>query len=148
MDHRLYSVPKATGTVVLDWRLRMKIRLTCLLFLIFSGYCQAETNLIALKTNFEAASSALDATFEKQEAEALAAYGKTLDELLVSMKQKGDLKGYLAADEEKKRFVAEGTAAEEEGQSGDVCAGLGSEGLPMRVYFASALDMRILSRQD
>jgi len=91
-------------------------------FFVLATCCQAQTNLAALKTNFESASSNLETACETQKSEAMTAYGKALGAFLVSLQQKGDLDGYLAVVKEKKRFDDEKKVVENESDitNGDV----------------------------
>lgn len=92
----------------------MKSRLTFVLFLLLAPYCRAQTDFAALKASFESAVSDLDASCATQKADALAAYGKSLDSLALSLRQDGDLDGYLAVEAEKKRFAAEKKVVEDD----------------------------------
>jgi|GEM_PF-1508748 len=60
--------------------------------------------LAAIQTTFDAASARITDAARKQEQEALAQYGRTLDALLPTLRQKGDLTSYLLIEQEVKRF--------------------------------------------
>lgn len=82
----------------------------CILFVVLAGHCPAGTNAVeAIKANLEATNASLDAALEKQKAQAVASYGKALDALEASLRQKGDLEGLVALRQEKRRFESEKT---------------------------------------
>lgn len=99
----------------------MKLRIPCVLFLVLTSYCHAGTNAVELiKDNLEATNTGLDNTLEKQRLEALASYGKALNDLMAVLQQKGDLDGLIAVRQEKKRFDTDKTIDESNSQSASV----------------------------
>jgi formylglycine-generating enzyme required for sulfatase activity len=85
----------------------MKRPFAFLLLLCLAPYCQAQTNLASSKADFDSALSNLETVCATQKADAMTAYGKDLSAVALSLRQAGDLEGYLAAEAEKKRFEAE-----------------------------------------
>jgi formylglycine-generating enzyme required for sulfatase activity len=88
-------------------RPQIKRQFAFLLLLCLAPYCQAQTNLALSKADFDSALSKLETVCATQKADAMAAYGKDLSAVELSLRQAGDLEGYLAAEAEKKRFEAE-----------------------------------------
>jgi hypothetical protein len=72
--------------------------LAALIFLPFSAFAQQTNTLETYKT-----------ALQRQEHGLLAQYGNTLETLMTSFKQKGDLETFLVVDNEKKRFDEEQT---------------------------------------
>ena len=83
----------------------MKTMVQIMIVLLIAGTCGAE--LDGLKAKYEQAQSVIDADFSKEQAEALASYGKALDTFLTHLKECGQLDAYLALEKEKARFEAE-----------------------------------------
>lgn len=70
----------------------------------------ARTNTLeTYRTAYDAATARITADIQKQKDDALAQYGKTLDGILKSLKQKGDIDGYTIVQQEAKRFGTDKT---------------------------------------
>jgi hypothetical protein len=70
-----------------------------------------QTNTLeSLKATYDKESQSLTTAHEQSNEDALKQYGKAVEDLLATLKQKGDLDGYLVVEAERKRFRAEGTA--------------------------------------
>ena len=63
--------------------------------------------LESLKTAYTNAVAKITADTQKQKDDALVQYGKNLVTVQVSLKQKGDIDGYMVVDQEVKRFQTE-----------------------------------------
>lgn len=127
---------------------RSLIILAMLLLASVGVAASTSTNALeALKTRFEAARLETEKACRKQKADALAGYGSGLTAVAEQLKQKGDLEGYLAAQQEVQRFAQQQTVVTN--ASSAAVAGL-AEAYAVRVKKAQAdADLRniVLQRQ-
>ncbi len=99
------------------------MRTAFLSVLLGLSVARAQTeDLAALKAKSETAQTRIRADCAQQKAQALRTYEQWLDTALRSAKQKGDLDGYLAIEQEFKRFKAEKTVPEPDTAQAQVAA--------------------------
>lgn len=75
---------------------------------------EGRSDLGDLEAKYEKAQASIDAELTKQKAEALSAYGTTLDTYLAYAKRQGKLDAFLSLKKEKDRFLAKRTVPAEE----------------------------------
>lgn len=78
-------------------------------FLGFSLLAEAQqaNTLESLRTAYDKATAQIAADTQRQKDDALVQYGKALDTVIASLKQKGDIDSYGVVDAERKRFQSE-----------------------------------------
>ena len=82
--------------------------LVCLLLVSAAAAQTVQTNTLeSLRSIFNSATTRISADTQRQRNEALTQYGKTLEDVLKTLKEKGDIETYAGVEEAYKRFKTE-----------------------------------------